>query len=64
MNEIKTNSEADALAECPKCGMQEGATACRQYPNMSGVIDVGWKCTKCGYMWGFEWSDDDYEWEV
>jgi len=54
MSETDSDSGADALAVCPKCGTPEAATAARQYDNMPGVVDVGWKCTKCGYEWGFE----------
>ena len=46
--------------KCPKCGTeapQDGQheTAVRNI-KLAGipVVDVGWRCWKCGHKWGFE----------
>lgn len=27
---------------------------------MSGFVDIGWLCQRCGWRWGFEVLTDDY----
>lgn len=41
---------------CPECQCTTIGTACRQYAGMPGVVDVGYKCVKCGHEWGFEYA--------
>lgn len=56
---IKTQSEGE---KCPKCGAEgdvyqgEHETAVRQ-KEVGGVliVNVGWRCGKCGHEWGFEY---------
>jgi len=43
---------------CPKCGSLEVVTKVRQYPDLPGLVDVGFKCSECGEEWGFEVAQD------
>jgi hypothetical protein len=50
--EIKTDKY------CPECG-NEGNTHIHQKDGFvfgvpAHIIDMGWKCSKCQYEWGFE----------
>lgn len=52
---------ADEGKKCPKCGAAgevyqgEHETVAHQ-TKVSGVlvVDIGWRCGKCGFEWGFE----------
>ena len=51
---MKIMTEAEAKIVCPMCSSIKTTTSVRQYPDMPNVVDVGWKCLKCGHEWGFE----------
>ena len=39
---------------CPQCGTR-GETAVHQHVEFGTVmLDFGWRCPKCGFVWGFE----------
>lgn len=43
--------------KCPGCGdpgPHEAAVRSGKVKDM-GVVDVGWRCRKCGHEWGFEY---------
>lgn len=53
----------DKGKKCPNCGAEgkyqgEHEAAARNY-QIAGqtVVDVGWRCWKCGHEWGFEISE-------
>ena len=40
---------------CPHCQAEgQGVTLPRSHPSVPGVIDVGWRCGRCGHEYGFE----------
>ncbi len=43
---------------CPKCQGNMIGTACRQYADLPGVVDVGYKCMNCDHEWGFEYAGE------
>ena len=46
--------------KCPNCSGDEELLLdlVRQYPAHPGIADIGWKCSVCGWEFGFELSDD------
>ena len=52
---------------CPKCGSEDIGTAVRNttlklYVGSTltdlTIVDIGWRCKRCGHEWGFEQDSD------
>lgn len=54
-------SARDERKKCPACGSKLTTTAVRKYPDMPGLVDVGWKCIKCNHEWGYEYLSEAEE---
>jgi transposase-like protein len=50
----------DGTRKCPKCGSADLWDKIRSYDELKGVIDMGWKCRRCHYEFGFELSESSY----
>jgi len=53
--------DGEQEAICPKCGSADHWSKIRQYlPELPGLADVGWKCRRCHFEFGFELSESNY----
>ena len=56
----KWTSTVEVDRECPSCGYLEWTTVTRQgRRGNTSIVDVGYRCDRCGHEWGFEYFKEE-----